>query len=313
MNVTATLLFLVTTTSLAQTTPLTRVAEDAKVIDRVAEASKKDLPKDLLTRIVNEDIDLLRGKRNDGTYQYAAYEKMEASRVSDSFSVDPEKKETVLELHAPFAYRLVISSPSRRMLVTRNKHIYVERVEIEYIPQNDSVKKYQTAKVDAWIEPGTSKTVELADIARQATARVYAHADEIGYGNLTLTLIQARVFDDPTSPYADAVASEKAILQAITHSDVPSMRAMAQRVSAALQPNVAAQVAAVPVKPGTMEVTAPKPDAEVFAELQAIEDLLTGSEGERRQGLDRLGVPDPEVDAYLEGVRQERYRQTHEG
>jgi hypothetical protein len=283
---TATILFLTAASAFAQT-PAARVADDAKVIDRVAQAAKKDLPQDLLRRIVNEDIDLLRGKRSDGTYQYAAYEKMEADRVSDSFSVDPDKKEAVLELRGPFVYRLIISAPSRRMLVTRNKHVYVDRAEIEYIPQNDSAKKLQTAKVGAWIEPGTSQTVELNEIARQATVRVFAHADESGYGNLTLTLIEARVFDDPASPYADAVASEKAILTAIGRNDVPSIRAMAQRIAGTLQPNVSAAVAPRPPA-GTVDVTAPKSDAEVLGELQAIEDLLTGTEAERRQGVDRL-------------------------
>ena len=288
MKVAATLLFLVATASLAQTTPATRVADDAKVIDRVAEASKKDLPKELLQRIVTEDIDLLRGKRSDGTYQYAAYEKMEASRVADSFSVDPGKKETVLELRASSAYRLVISAPSRRMLVTRNKRVYVDRAEIEYIPLNDSVKKFQTSRVDTWIEPGSSKTIEINEITRQATVRVYTHADESGYGNLVLTLIQARVFDDPTSPYADAVAGMKAIAKAVGNGDVPSIRAMAQRVSSSLQPAAAPQVAAVPVRPATVDVTAPRADSDVLGELQTIEDLLTGSDSERRQGLDRL-------------------------
>lgn len=289
MKTIATLMLLIATASMAQTTtPATRVAEDAKVIDRVAEASKKDLPKELLQRIITEDIDLLRGKRADGTYQYAQYEKMEATRVSDSFSVDPGKKETILEIQGSLAYRLVIGAPSRRMLVTRNKRVYVDRAEIEYIPLNDSVKKFQTSRVDTWIEPGSSKTIEFNEIARQATVRVYGHADESGYGNLVLTLIQARVFDDPTSPYADAVASVKAIGKAVGNGDVPSIRAMAQRVVSSLQPAVAPQVAAIPVRPATVEVTAPRADSDVLGELQAIEDLLTGSDGERRQGLDRL-------------------------
>ena len=41
--------------------PAQRVADDAMVIDRVAELSKRDLPRDLLKRMVTEDIDLLRG------------------------------------------------------------------------------------------------------------------------------------------------------------------------------------------------------------------------------------------------------------
>ena len=141
-------------TNLAAQIPVTRVATDAKVIDRVAEASTNDLPKDVLKRIVNEDIDLLRGKRADGTYQYAAYDRMEAGRKSDSFSVDPERKESVLELRDVFPYRLIVNVPSRRMMVAKNHHIYIDRVEIETLPQTSSEKKFQTVKIDAWLEWG---------------------------------------------------------------------------------------------------------------------------------------------------------------
>jgi hypothetical protein len=284
-------------TNLIAQVPVARVAADAKVIDRVAEASRNDLPRDLLKRIVTEDIDLLRGKRADGTYQYAAYDRMEASRKSDSFSVDPEHKESVLELRDSFAYRLIVSVPSRRMVLAKNHHIYINRIEIESLPQTSSEKKFQTVKLDAWLEPGASKTVDLGDLGKQAIARVYAHADADGYANVTLTFIEARIFDEPSSPYADAVDSAKAILKAIDHSDTASIRAMAQRISGRLGSDSA--VAAVPIgtPPATIaatpsasqiEVTAGRSDAETMTELQAIEDLLTGTEAERRQGVDRL-------------------------
>jgi hypothetical protein len=284
-------------TNLGAQIPAARVASDANVIDRVAEASTNDLPRDLLKRIVNEDIDLLRGKRADGTYQYAAYDRMEGGRKSDSFSVDPEHKESVLELRDVFPYRLIINVPSRRMMVAKNHHIYIDRVEIETLPQTSSEKKFQTVKVGGWLEPGTAKTIDLGDIGKQAIARVYAHAEAGGYANVALTFIEARIFDEPSSPYADAVESAKAILKAIDHGDKPSIRAMAQRIStdfAAGSAIVSAPIGAPPATiaaiPATSQVnvTAGREDAEMLTELQAIEDLLTGTEAERRQGVDRL-------------------------
>jgi hypothetical protein len=283
--------------NLAAQIPAARIAADAHVIDRVAEASTNDLPKDLLKRIVNEDIDLLRGKRADGTYQYAAYDRMEAGRKSDSFSVDPEHKESVLELRDVFPYRLIVNVPSRRMMVAKNHHIYIDRVEIETLPQTSSEKKFQTVKIDAWLEPGTAKTIDLGDIGKQATARVYAHAETGGYANVTLTFIEARIFDEPSSPYSDAVESAKAIVKAIDHGDKPSIRAMAQRIStdfaassAAIPTSIGAPPATIAATPATSQVnvTAGREDAETLSELQAIEDLLTGTEAERRQGVDRL-------------------------
>jgi hypothetical protein len=276
--------------AIAQTVPVARVAGDAKVIDRVAEASRKDLPRDLLKRIVEEDIDLLRGKRADGSYTYAGYERLESGRVSQSFSVDPGRKESVLEVKGPSAYRLAIIVPSRRMLVTKNKRVFIDRVDVEYVPVNGSATKTQSVNVGAWIDPGQTRNIDLDDISRQATAKVTAKADDSGYGNVTLALIQARIFDHPDSPYADAVQSAKAVLRALDHDDVGSIRAMAMRIFNALQPGLAASAPASTAAPAvqTVEVIAPRADSDVYAELQAIEDLLTGSDAERRQGLDRL-------------------------
>lgn len=288
----AAVLFLAATVSAAEV-PVTQIADDAKAIDRVAAASKRDLPRDLLRRMVEEDIDLLRGRRADSTYEYASYERLEASRTSESFSVEEssEEKTATLEVKGPFVYRLVIEVPSRRMVVTKNRKLYIDRVDIEYIPVRGGASKVQSVNIGTWLEPGTSRGIDLDEVAKQATARVHARSDkEAGYANVVLSLIRARISDNPDSPYAGAVASAKAILRALDNGDVPSIRAMAQRMSNELAPKVAAQpveaIGAVP--PRTIEVVAPRQDPEVLNELQAIEDLLTGNDSERRQGLDRL-------------------------
>ena len=283
-------LFLAASSALAQT-PVARVAEDAKVIDRVAEIGGRGMPADIIRRLVNEDIDLLRGRRADGSYQYAGYERMEASRKDESFSVEPRSNDELmkLEIRGANVYRLVIESPGRRMVVTKNRRVWIDHVELEYIPQGGSSSKAETIKVGAWLDPGATRPVDFADIARSATARVYVRADkEAGYGNLTLTLIEARVFDTPDSPYADAVQSEKAILRGVDHNDPGSVRTMAGRIAQELGSKTVPAAAAA-----TVEVSAP-PIAPVaaapatLAELQNIEDLLTGTESEKRQGVDKL-------------------------
>jgi hypothetical protein len=93
------------------------------------------------------------------------------------------------------------------------------------------------------------------------------------------------------------VESAKAILKAIDHGDKPSIRAMAQRIStdfaassAAITTPISAPPATIAATPAASQVnvTAGREDAETWSELQAIEDLLTGTEAERRQGVDRL-------------------------
>jgi hypothetical protein len=263
--------------------PVARVIDDAKAVERVAAASKHDMPHDLLKRILNDDIETLRGHRSDGTYAYAGFERFDSGRVSQSFSVQP--KDQTLEIRGSFVYKLQIEAPSRRMLMmTRNRHVYLDHVEIDYLPVS-GVQTTQKMKLETWLEPGQSKTVDFEAIARQATVRLFAHADEkAGYGNVVLSIVQARVFDNPDSPYADAVASAKAILRALDHDDVSSMRAMATRMANDLAPTVSAVSVVAPQSTQSTQST----DTEMYAELQAIEDLLTGTETERRQGIDRL-------------------------
>lgn len=264
---------------------LQRVQSDAVVIDRVAEMSRRDLPADLLKRIIEEDLDLLRGKRAEGTYEFATYERLEASRTSTSHSVQPRKNDELerIDIRGSWVYRLILGSPSRRLVMTKNRRVYVDRVELEYVPAGGTTATKMSFPVAVWLEPGQIRPIDFPDVARQATARVFVRADrERGYGNLVVTLVQARVVDNADSPYADAVASAKAIVRAIDAGEVPSIRAMAARLRDGLGAS-AAQPAA-----RTLEVIAPAENDVLHRELQAIEDLLTGTEAEKREGMDRL-------------------------
>lgn len=293
---TAAVLFLIAATGLGAESPIHRVAQDARVIDRVAEASRKDLPVNLLKRIVHDDIDLLRGKRADGSFQFATFERLEAGRIANDFSIRKEKDDkdlTKAEVKGAWVYRLIVSSPSRRMMVTRNRRVWIDRVELELIPENSSATRTQVFKIETWLDPGGSTPIDFPIVARQATARVFARADkDAGYGNVVLTLIQAKIVDNVDSPYAAAVASAKALLRALESEEVPSIRAMATRLHDTLVGAGAAPagVASAPA-PAVAQVDVIAPAATSPAlqeELQAIEDLLTGTESERREGLDKL-------------------------
>ncbi|HEX8252662.1 MAG TPA: hypothetical protein VF846_05915 [Thermoanaerobaculia bacterium] len=272
--------------------PAERVALDAAVVDRVAEASKRDLPTGLLERIVQEDLELLRGKRADGSYQYATYERFESGRITKSFSVNPsdDDKTETLELRAANVYRVIVDAPSRRLLVRKNRAVWIERVDVEYIAQGATQLEQRSFDVKSWLQPGEMRPLDLPAIARQVTARVIARAaKDGGYGNVDVALVQARIVDLPSSPYADAVTSAKALLAALDKGELPAVRVNAQRMRDALS-GPASQVAVRP----SIDVIAPAPvrdsatRLELQTELQMIEDLLTGSEAERREGLDRL-------------------------
>ena len=273
--------------------PAQRVADDAVVFDRVGQASKRDLPVDLLKRIIEEDIDLLRGKRDDGSYQYATFERFDSGRFTGSFSIQPrgaDKMEQV-EVKGEYVYRVLLEVPSRKLLVRRNSPVWIERVDLEYLPERGTQIARQSIEIKQWLQAGEFRPVDLPAIARQATVKVVAAAEEKrGYGNLVVALLKARIVDNADSPYADAVASAKAIQRALENKDVPSMRAMAQRMRNSLTTSGATIDVVERRLPPPVETarSTSETNQELRIELQDIEDLLTGSEQERRQGMDRL-------------------------
>lgn len=265
-----------------------RVSEDAIVLDRVAQASKRDLPRDLLKRIVEEDIDILRGKRNDGSYEYATFERFDSGRIDGSFSIQPrgEGKMETVEVKGDWVYRVMIEVPTRKLLVRRNSPVWIERLDLDYIEERGTQTLHESIEVRQWLQPGEFRPVDLPAVARRATVKVVAMVEEkSGYGNVSISLVKARIVDNADSPYADAVASAKAIQRALDHGDVPSIRAMAQRMRSSLG---GAMTVVAPAAETPAAAPQPPPSPEMYGELQAIEDLLTGTEQERREGMDRL-------------------------
>lgn len=264
-----------------------RVADDAIALDRVAQAARRDLPSDLLKRIVNEDIDLLRGKRADGSYEYAGFERFDSGRITRDFSIKPRKEEMeTIEVKGAWVYRVLIEVPGRKLLVRKNRPVWVERVDLEYFGERSTQLERQTVEVRQWLKPGEFRPVDLPQIARQATARVIVTADpKGGYANVVLALLEARIVDNADSPYANSLGGMKSVLRALEGNDLPALRTAAQRLRSTTGGGPAGSTATV-IAP--REEPAPPRTPEITAELQAIEDLLTGSERERREGMDRL-------------------------
>ncbi len=283
------ILLFAATAAFGQTLP-ERVALDAAVVDRVAEASKRDLPRDLLRRIIEEDLELLRGRRTDGSYQYATWERFESGRVTRELSVNPGEKPETLEARGANVYRVLIEAPSRRLLVRKNRAVWVERVDAEYMAEGSAQLQQRAFDVKSWLQPGESRAIELPDIARQVTVRVIARVEAGGYGNLTLALVQARIVDLASSPYAGAVTSAKALLRVLESGEVNEVRANAVKLRDALGARTVSNVPdiAVIAQPSARAPEDATTRSELRTELQMIEDLLTGTEAERREGLDRL-------------------------
>jgi len=273
--------------------PAQQVLEDARTIERVAEVSRRDFPQDILRRIATEDLELLRGKKSDGTYTYARYERDGAGRIEETYTIRTEGKDRTAKLRfkGDFVYRLIIQAPTRRLLVAKNRRVRLERVDLEYEPLGGS-PAFDTRTFDEWLEPGARKTIDLPAIARNLNVVVYARLDEeSGPANLELTLLKARVSDNSDSPYAVGVQNIKAMFRALDNGDRASVRSLAASLKSAMGGGLPSTSVSSPV-PTFSVPTAPTPAGvqsdELYRELQAIEDALTGTTDERRGGLDRL-------------------------
>ena len=137
--------------SAAATSPskMGRVADDGLVIDRVAEASKRDLPTDLLKRIANEDIDLLRGKRPDGSYDYAKYERFETGRVVKSFSIN-DRKDRMETAENRGSGSIAGRRGDARACWAEEPHVWVERIDVDAVRRLDAVA-IAVLRGEAWL------------------------------------------------------------------------------------------------------------------------------------------------------------------
>lgn len=273
-----------------------RVADDAKVVQRIAEVSKRDFPTELVGRILDEDLELLRGRRSNGTYDYARFEREEAARESDRFTVRSrdENRTDEHELSAERVYRVVVSVPSRRLLVAKNRRAFIDRVVIEYTPF-DGPRAEREFEVGSWVEIGASKSFDLPEIARRAKATVHARVDDGDGGPATIEIafLKPRLVDNPDSPYAGAVRTLKTLQIATDRRELAKIKAastrLAEDVGFVVAADPATNIAVVPQQSRTTSHELESmPQIEIYMELQRIEDMLTGSEAERRDALDAL-------------------------
>ena len=204
---------LLTSTLHAQTTDprMDALASDLRTIARVASLAK-DLGdvRQVLLAIVDEDVDRFREPRGDGTYRWASLQRQEASRVTDEKAIEYVHTEKMLRevtVTAPNAYRVVVRVPQKRSLVSANNRVFVRNVLVDSTGF-DGKTIHSEIPVNAWIEPGDENGVALPEIGKsvKATAELGVESGskkavaEVG-------LLQAKLVDDPKSPWFPAVTS----------------------------------------------------------------------------------------------------------
>lgn len=274
---------------------LEQVRDDAKVIARIAEVADKDLPRDLMRTIVSEDIDILRGKQNDGTYLYASYVADEAGRREKGFTVPAGEKLVQLNVKGQASYAALLKLPSRRYLVRRNQQVFVERVDLEITPaaSGRSVER-EVVEVGTWLAPGSERLITFPQIARASSVTVHARTDkEAGPASFEIVLLEPRLSDDPLSPWYRPVENAKVLLREIERRDKEKIASAARLIvndpllTTPSYPETTARREPW-VSPTLGPDSVPSQNEDLYLELRRIEELLSGNEFDRRQGMDML-------------------------
>jgi hypothetical protein len=268
-----------------------QVYEDVRVIRRVASVSGDDLPAKLLGQLIEENVERLRGRVDERNYAYATWTRQESSRVEDTKTVKKEKdgRSTIAEISAQAAYRLEISAPSRRYIAARNRPLQLESVIVEYWNAAGH-RKTEQVDLNRSISPGEMTYLDLAELGWNVTARLKAKAAEesMGHGTVELALLAPTLVDEPTSPYAKPTANLLALTTAVREKDILEIRRLCDATTAFF--DEISRQASGQVRPvgGAAAATRGIETSRLLAELRRIEDLLTGDEQQKRDGMDKL-------------------------
>ena len=302
-------LMFVPLTSFAQTEPrdekIEALAYDLRTLSRTADVAKelRDSRQVMLT-IIDQNVESMRVKRGDETYQWASLQRMEADRVNVEKGVErvhSEQELGTITVSAPNAYRVEIAAPRKRSLVSANNRVYVRNLLVDST-SFDGRTTHVEIPVNVWVNPGDSHGVALADIGKSVRATAELGVES---GNkqavANVSLLQAKLVDDPASPYFPAVTRLLQIRQIAASSDMPR-GALKTAVDEALlavpgelekraaEQALAAQERQYMLSTGTMKGSIEPGDAtpDVARELSEVNRLLSGTLDEQTEGRRRL-------------------------
>lgn len=188
---------------------LEMLANDLHAVGRVAAVAENlNQSRQVLLAIVDNDIRTLRQPREDDTYRWASLQREEGGRVTDEKTIEHVHTQPELRyvtLTGANGYRVEVSAPRKRGTFAANNRVWVRNV-IADITGFDGKITHHEIPVNAWVNPGDANGVPLPDIGKSVKATV-----ELGVESgekqavAQVALLQAKLVDDPNSPYFPAV------------------------------------------------------------------------------------------------------------
>ena len=206
-NMIAAALLLLTSTAFAdETTEM--LAGDLHALGRITEVAK-DLndSRQVLLAIADKDIETVREPRGDGTYKWASLQREEGGRVSDEKTIEHVYTETDLRyitVTGANGYRVEVTVPRKRGTFSANNRVWIRNVIADSTGW-DGKTTHHEIPVNAWVNPGDANGVALPEIGKSVKATAELGVES---GNkaavATVSLVQAKLVDDPNGPYFPA-------------------------------------------------------------------------------------------------------------
>lgn len=281
------------------------VAADLHALGRVvAVAENVERERPVLLAILDSDIRDLREARDDGSYRWASLQREEGGRVSDEKTVEyvyTEKELRNVTLTAANVYRVEVAAPKKRGTFAANNRVYVRNVIADSTGWDGKVTHHEIP-IETWVNPGDSTGGPLPEIGKSVKVTVELGVEKGDKQAVaTVSLVQAKLVDDPVSPYFPAVNRLVQIREMVAAKDINrgTLRSTIDEALLSLpgelekrtaEMNEAARVRKQMTEMGTTTGSINLGDAtpDVVKELAAIKLLLTGTLQEQEQGRTRL-------------------------
>lgn len=170
------------------------------------------------------------------------------------------------EASGEHAYAVRVAVPAKRTVFYGNNPVYVGTVEIRY--NADGKTKTINQKIDAVMQPDTSRTIDLPVIADRVDVRLTSGTDKPGESLVEVHFKQAVAEDDPANPEYAAVRA----LQRIRSSSDP--RSIDDEIADAERK----------IWPDSY----PLPLTEIIADLRRADDLIHSKKDEDQERGNKL-------------------------
>ena len=188
---------------------LDALAADLHTLGRIT-AVAEDLgrSRQILLAITDADINTLRGARDDGTFRWASLQREEGGRVTDEKTVEhvhTEKELRYVTVTGANGYRVEVTVPRKRGTFSANNRVWIRNVIVDSTGF-DGKTSHHEIPVNAWVNPGDAHGVALPEIGKSVKATVELGVESGSKAAVAeVALVQAKLVDDPTSPYFPAV------------------------------------------------------------------------------------------------------------